>query len=184
MLYPLNKKSTGRPESSVAYLQATAAKDARDPGYLQRRQPPPCNCWDSPVPKFAAAPVVETMEPSIPLHATKSAQHASHASDRAPLTGGVAELCAVETAAGNLSAETYATTPSTCDQPTEDSGTVPLARSTQVVKENLRGTLRGLLGLGRLREEEEERRKEEVRRETTPFTGSIWALTRRYPGTI
>ena len=62
-----------RTESSVAYLQAPARKDPRDPGYLQRRQPPPGNRWDFPVPKFATAPTGESQgkpdSPSTPRKA-------------------------------------------------------------------------------------------------------------------
>ena len=66
-------RSTGKLESSVAYLQAPAIKKPRDPGYLQRRQPPPGNRWDFPVPKFATAPT------------TKSARHASAMPEISPL---------------------------------------------------------------------------------------------------
>ena len=62
-----------RMESSVAYLQAPARKDLRDPGNLQRRQPPPGNRWDLPVPKFATAAAVESQgkpeSPSTPRKA-------------------------------------------------------------------------------------------------------------------
>ena len=38
-----NRWPNGKSESSVAYLQAPARKDPRDPSCLQRRQPPPGN---------------------------------------------------------------------------------------------------------------------------------------------
>ena len=113
-------------------------------------------------------------ESSIPTHARKSAQHARHASAKTPITGGVAELSSVEAAAWILAVEVDATTPSFCDQPTENSGALSSARSTQVVEENLWGTLRVLLEPWRLREEEKEEWKERRRKKRNQlptFTG-------------
>ena len=58
---------TGRPESSVAYLQMPAGKVPRDPGYLQWCQPPSNNCCDFSVPKFAApSSVISQGNPASP----------------------------------------------------------------------------------------------------------------------
>ena len=59
-------------------------------------------------------------------------------------------------------------------------------RTTQVAEERIRGTLWGLFGPGRLREQEEEAKeelREEGRRGTCPSIRGDPALTRRYPGT-
>ena len=154
-------------------------KDPRDPGYLQRRQPPPGNRWDFPVPKFATAPAVAR----IPVHAPKNA---SHASAKTPLAGGATKFSRLEAAARDLSTETDATTSSSHGQPTEVSRELTSTRSTQVDGEDLPRPLRGFFVLGRLRGPEEKGKEEEHREEETkgtrpPICGNQ-ALTRRYPG--
>ena len=149
-----------RTESSVAYLQAPARKDPRDPGSG------------------------EAGEARIPVHASKSA---SHVSVRSPLTGAVTKLSSLEVAAWDLAVETNATTSSSRGQPTEDTRELTPARSTQVAEEDFRRPLRGLFGLGRLsgpeeKGKEEEHREEERRGTRLPICGHQ-ALTRRYPGT-